>query len=98
VDVEFFTAFENNLTYHELRSVIIIPTYSKLLLSLETLKQQECIEDFHAISVLRGWLWETYYMGRQNFGTSEDYIEILKILRLFLNKIAEKYDLYFVED
>jgi len=37
-----------------------------MLLETPQKAQDELIADFDQISELRGWLWETYFMGRKN--------------------------------
>ena len=91
VDLEFY----KTKGHVELHSSVIIDTYSKFL--LENLdRKDEIVNDFNEISELRGWLWESYFMGDEN--TDDKYDDILKILRDRLHEISKKYDLYYVED
>jgi|JFJP01.1.fsa_nt_gi hypothetical protein len=95
VDLEVWVKTEDNNSFIELQSVVIIETYSKFLLkNLD--RKTEIIEDFSIIDELRGWLWENYFGGEHN--DPKKYPEVLLFLRTLLKKIAEKYDLIYVED
>ena len=95
VDIECFVKTEDGRKFVELHADVAIDTYSKFL--LENLdRKDEIIEDFSAMSELRGWLWERYFMGGDN--DPEEYQNIIEILRKELKKLAEFYDLSYVED
>lgn len=95
VDLEIFVKKENSREFIELRSVVLIETYSQFL--LENLdKKEEIIEIFTDISELRGWLWESFFMGEEN--DPNKYNEVVKILRNKFVDIAKKYNLIYVED
>ena len=94
VDLEIYEAGNDN-SYIELYPEILIGTYSKFL--LENIdRSEEIIRDFDEINELRGWLWEYYFMGRQN--TAKEFNIVLELVRNKLKEIANKYNLYYVED
>jgi hypothetical protein len=95
VDIECFVKTEEGRSFVELHASVIIEPYSKFLLENPD-KQEDIIYDFQAISELRGWLWERYFMGGDN--DPEKYDEVIKILQKGLKDIASKYDLSYVED
>jgi len=95
VDIECYVKTEEEQKFVEISSGVIIETYSKFLLdNLD--KKDQIISDFSEIDELRGWLWESYFMGTQN--DPEEYDNVLKIVREGLQKVAKKYDLSYVED
>jgi len=95
VECECYVKKEEGQKFIELHSVIDIRAYSELLLSKETI-QDEIVSDFIELSELRGWLWESYFMGEQN--DPEKYSDVIRILREMFTQIATKYELYYVED
>lgn len=96
LDCEVYIAKEGDKRFVEIHSSVIIDTYSDFLLNSDKNKQQEIVSDFFELSQLRGWLWESYFMGNQN--DPEKYNDVLKILREKISNIAKKYNLYYVED
>ena len=83
------------MKFIELNSTVIIDTYSKFL--LENLdKKDEIISDFEEINELRGWLWQSCFMGDEN--DPSKYDDVIRILRELLKAIAVKYQLNYVED
>ena len=48
------------------------------------------------LSEIRGWLWERYFMGRQN--TADEYDNVIKALREILEAVGEEFGLYRIED
>ena len=80
----------------ELSSSVMIIPYSKLLLATEKEKQGRIMEVFDFLSELRGWLWETHFMGRKN--TDSEYNEVQGKVRTFLDDIGNLTDLHRVED
>ena len=101
-DIELFvkTEYEKDgekRTFLELRSVIMIDAYSKFLLD-NTVRAEEIIPVFDNIQEIRGWLWEEYFMVKDNNGSDEDYIDVMKRLRNELKYIADKFNLLYVED
>jgi hypothetical protein len=109
LDLELWVKTEDGKSFVELSSNIDIKNYSYLLINQPddfkhpddvvgeiSNKQLEIIATFDHLSELRGWLWEVYFMTKQN--TPEEYDNILKELRTFLGNIAKEYDLIYVED
>jgi len=95
VDVECFVKTEDDRKFVEINASVIIRPYSEFL--LENLdKKDEIIEDFENIDDLRGWLWESYFMGGDN--DPEEYDNIIKLLQEGLKEIGQKYKLSYVED
>jgi hypothetical protein len=95
VDIECFVKKEDGREFIELHATVMIDEYSKFL--LENLgKQKEIIDDFTAMSELRGWLWERYFGGGDN--DPKEYPNVIKGLQALLQGHAKKYDLYYVED
>jgi len=87
VDIECFVKTEEGRSFVELHASVIIDEYSKFLLdNLD--KANEIISDFSGLSELRGWLWESYFMGGDN--DPEKYGEIIEILRKDLKMIADR--------
>ena len=87
--------FDDN-SFIEISVSIDIRAYSELLLSKFAAMSDEIINDFTELSELRGWLWESYFIGEDN--DSEKYSDVIRILREMFIKVAEKYDLYYIED
>jgi len=95
VDIECFVKTEDDRKFVEIHASVIIEPYSKFL--LENLdKKDDIISDFSKVSELRGWLWESYFMGGDN--DPKEYDNIIKLLREELQKMAEYYKLSYVED
>lgn len=86
----------NYPAYIELSSSVMVSPYSKLLLSLTEEDRQQAIDIFDNIQELRGWLWESYFMGRKN--DPEEYKTVLEELRGVLKGVCKKYNLCYVED
>jgi len=96
LDVEcYVTSEEGSSKYVELHSAVCIAPYSKFLLANPD-KQDAIISHFDELSELRGWLWESFFMGGTN--DPEKYDEVIKILRAVLKGVAEEYELGYVED
>jgi len=95
LDLEVWIKTEDERSFVELSSCVNIKNYSMMLIN-GICKQQEVISDFDELSELRGWLWETYFAGRQN--TQEEYESVVKELKAILQKVADKYDLLVVQD
>lgn len=95
VDLELYVKKDGERSYIELDAAVIITPYSELLLAnLE--RKDEVIDAFETISELRGWLWETFFLGEENDPTKFD--EVVAVVRVFLKDIATSFDLYYVED
>jgi hypothetical protein len=82
--------------YIDITSTVCIDEYSKLLLSTPEEQRSLLITEFNNISELRGWLWESHFMGRKN--TNEEYDQVIEQLRGMFKNVAKKYDLCYVED
>jgi hypothetical protein len=95
VDIECFVKTEDERKFVEIHANVIIKPYSEFLLK-NIDRKDEIISDFTEIDELRGWLWESYFMGGDN--DPEEYDNIIKILRAGLKEIANKYKLAYVED
>ena len=95
VDIECFVKTEDGRKFVELHADEAIDTYSKFLLENHD-RKDEIIEDFSAMSELRGWLWERYFMGGDN--DPEEYPNVIKGLQALLQGHAQKYNLRYVED
>ena len=67
-----------------------------MLLETPQKSQAELIADFDQLSELRGWLWETYFMGRKN--EEKEIDGVIDELKSILEKVADKYGLYLVTD
>ncbi len=95
LDCDVYIKSEEERKYIEISSVVVIKTYSEFL--LENIKRKdEIINDFSELDDLRGWLWESYFMGDEN--DPEKYNDVIKILRKRIGDIAIKYNLNYVED
>jgi hypothetical protein len=94
-DIECFVKTEDEQKFVEINATVIIEPYSKFLLDNQD-RQAEIIKDFSDISELRGWLWESFFMGGDN--DPEKYDEVIELLREGLKDIAKNYELSYVED
>ena len=95
VDVECFVKTEDEQKFVEIHASVIIAPYSEFLLK-NIDRASEIISDFTEIDELRGWLWESYFMGGDN--DPKEYDNIIKILRDGLQVIGKKYKLNYIED
>ena len=80
----------------EISAGVVISHYSLMLLQLPKEKQLQFVLEMDNLDELRSWLWENYFIGRQN--TDEDYSKVLAELREILKGAAERWDLRYVED
>lgn len=96
LDCEYFIKREEGMKFLEIHSSVIVDTYSEFLLNSNPEKQMEIVEDFTELSELRGWLWESYFLGGDN--NPEEYDNVLKILQKKISTIAKKYNLIYTED
>jgi len=95
VDIECFVKTEEGRKFIELHASVMIREYSKFL--IENLdRKDEIIRDFDELSELRGWLWESYFLGGDN--DPNEYSTVIQIVRGKLQDVANKYNLYYVED
>lgn len=97
-EIEFYTTTSDDYKHHELHATVYIKGYSEFLLSQPAEKQPMIIQLFDQLSEYRGWLWETYYMGRQNTGSDEDYKKIRTHLDNLFKGLAEELGLSFIMD
>jgi len=96
VDLDcYVTTGDNDYRYIELSVTVDIMYYSILLLG-NLFRKEQVIKDFSDIQELRGWLWESYFMGDKN--DPDKYDDVIAKLREMLKSVAEKYDLNYVED
>ncbi len=95
LDCEVYIKSEDSNRFIELHSLVVVSTYSEFLIENIELKE-EIINDFSELSELRGWLWESYFMGKEN--DPNKYNDVLKILRERIEGVATKYNLYYTED
>jgi hypothetical protein len=98
VDIELFI---EKCGYVELKSVICLKQYSKLLLELVISEKSEkeihdFINEFEDLSELRGWLWEDYFATKRN--NYEEFENVCTALREKLKTVAKKYNLVLVQD
>lgn len=96
VDIDLWIKKEDEHEYIELSASIPIEAYSKFLLNAEQKDKQKIITYFDALSEMRGWLWETYFMGRKN--TPDEIANVRSELRSILDKIGDDLGLHRVED
>lgn len=81
----------------ELTSTVDIENYSNMLLgSILKPNFEFIIEDFIFISELRGWLWENYFMVKQNDGNDLD--GVVKELMMMFKEIGDRHGLHIVTD
>lgn len=97
LDVDIWVKKEDGDSFVELSSSVIIKNYSLMLLkNTDKEKQLEMILDFETLSNLRGWLWEVFFMTKQN--EPKEYDLAVTELKSILKKVADKYDLRVVQD
>lgn len=100
VDVEVYkTTIDEEVEVIEVSSTIIIRNYSELLLKSllirgVNLNPENVVNDFEKISKFRKWIYESYLQENPH-ATKE---EVVSKLRDKLKKIADKYDLQYIED
>ena len=80
----------------ELSALVCIEPYSKFLLSQPEDMIEEVIHDFDGLQEARGWMWECYFMNKQN--NADEYDNVLEELRFWMREVANKYSLGYVED
>lgn len=97
IDIECWVKTEDDNSFVEISTSVEIMNYSIHLLSIKDMKQQmQCIRTFDELSELRGWLWEVYFMTKEN--TKDEYDNVRVKLREILNNAAKLSDLVVVED
>ncbi len=97
LDLEVWIKTEDSNSFVEVSSVVNILNYSQMLLKNTDSKiQQQMIKDFDELSELRGWLWEVFFMGRQN--DAREFKLVVSSLKQILETVAKKYGLHVIED
>ena len=97
LDLDVWVKTEDSNSFVELSSSVNISNYSLMLIkNTDKQKQLEMIADFDELSELRGWLWEVFFMGRQN--EPKEFESVIKELKVILKKVADKYGLFMVQD
>jgi hypothetical protein len=95
LDLEVWVKKEDNYSFVELSAAINIKNYSEFLLN-NLDKKEEIVEDFQEISELRGWLWEVYFMEKNN--TPSELTNVIVELKKYLGSIAHYYGLRLITD
>lgn len=97
LDLDVWIKTEESNSFVEISSSIDISNYSKMLIkNTDKIIQNQMIKDFYELSELRGWLWEIFFMGRKN--DPNEFNLVVKELKTILKTVAERYDLFLVED
>lgn len=97
LDLEVWVKTEDSHSFVELSSSVDIRNYSLMLIkNTDKEKQLEMIADFDELSELRGWLWEVFFMVKNN--EPKEYYSVVKELRTILKKVGDKYGLFLIED
>jgi len=95
-DIECWVKIEQGKEFVEISVSIPIDKYSALLLSTPDSKKAELILLFDMLSELRGWLWEKYFMAKEN--TADEFDNVLKELRIIVDDVGKRFSLHRVED
>jgi len=96
-DVEITTQDEEDHSHIELRASVFVAGYSLVLIKYID-EVTKLISDFEEVEELGGWLWESYFSGKQNIYNIENYNNVANHVKILLKKLANEYDLYYVED
>jgi len=97
LDLDVWVKTEDDHSFVEISSSVDIKNYSILLIAeKEKFKQIQMINDFDELSELRGWLWEVYFSSKVN--KPEYYDDVVGKVKKMLVIIANRYELYLVED
>ena len=97
LDLEVWVKTEDSYSFVELSSSIDIKNYSLMLIkNTDKEKKIEMISDFDELSELRGWLWEVFFMVKNN--EPKEYDSVVQELKVILKKVADKYGLFVVQD
>lgn len=95
VDLDVYIKLDE-IEYVELSVLINIKNYSKFLLD-NIDKQDMIIQTFEDLSELRGWLWEVYFMNRQN--TGDEYDNVTKQIKEIFKTVCNTFPtLHIVKD
>lgn len=95
LEIEVWVKTEDNYSFVELSVVVNIKNYSDFLLS-NLDKQDAIVDDFQDMSELRGWLWEVYFMSKDN--VPSEIHGVVKELNEYLQSIAQYYGLALITD
>jgi len=95
VDIEIWVKrdAETKRSFVELRSVVCIKPYSEFLLA-NSAEKEEIIDTFDNISELRGWMWENYFMVKDN--TPDELQNVVNEVSDMLREIGKKFGLRFI--
>lgn len=96
LDIDVWIEKEKDYKYIELSSLVDIYYYSNMLLEINDDIKKEFINDFYALSELRGWLWEVFFMGGKN--DISKYDDVISSLEKILIDISNKYNLTLIKD
>lgn len=99
VDIDLYIKTEDGKRYIELKSTVCIIPYSKFLLDANENDPTDCVgimTTFDNLNELRGWLWESYFMGENN--DAKEYRNVAKELNSILQDVCKKYNLFVVTD
>ena len=81
----------------EISTGINILHYSQLLVdSIPSQNHMQVINNFTTLNDLRGWLWESWFMGRKN--DPNEYNEVYSALRNIIDGAANDLGLYVTID
>lgn len=95
LDVEIYVDGKQERDFVEMHSTVIIEPYSLFL--IENIDNaDEIIATFDELSELRGWMWENYFMVKDN--KPEELNNVIKLVTERLKEVAKKFDLGFVTD
>jgi hypothetical protein len=96
LDVELFI----KETYIELKSIVCIEPYSKLLLEIfkvNPVRSEKFIKIFDEMQELQGWLWRKYFRGLNN--DIKEFDNVQKELEKILKNVCKEFpELNIVND
>lgn len=95
LEVEIYVKSGDVRDYVELNSTVMIEPYSRFLLENLDIPNQ-IISTFADLSELRGWMWENYFMVKDNKPSEID--NVAAEVRKMLKEVATDFDLYYTED
>lgn len=95
-DVEIFV--DKSTSNVDVGIAINIKNYSTLLIEADGVQRQEIIQQFHALSELRGWLFEVFLPAYKEWSLQETKNAVAANVRKGMKEICDKLDLWFVEE
>lgn len=96
LDVEIYVdSNDMKMNHVELHSSVNIEPYSLFLIENFD-NADEIISTFDELSELRGWMWENYFMVKDN--KPEELNNVIEEVTKRLKEVAKKFDLGFVTD